>query len=92
LDWPWRRATANQQYCWHRPIDDYVQLLKDILDEWQIEVSKKPETLSLEECFETLGLAVEQVGGGWIACFEWHMRPRWWSTWHMQRGTFVWVL
>jgi DnaJ family protein C protein 13 len=40
------------------PIEDYVQLLKDILDAWTQECEKKPESLSMEECFETLGLAV----------------------------------
>mmetsp|Transcript_15543 Transcript_15543/g.46103 ORF Transcript_15543/g.46103 Transcript_15543/m.46103 type:complete len:2307 (-) Transcript_15543:50-6970(-) len=38
------------------PIRDHIQLLKDVLDQWKIEVEKKPETMSMEEAYETLGL------------------------------------
>jgi hypothetical protein len=38
------------------PISNHIQLLKDVLDQWKIEVEKKPETMSMEEAYETLGL------------------------------------
>eukprot|EP00039_Didymoeca_costata_P023981 m.8876 g.8876 ORF g.8876 m.8876 type:complete len:2271 (-) comp3968_c0_seq1:482-7294(-) len=44
------------------PIKDFIQLLKDVLDAWKVEVDKKPETMSVDEAYETLGLKVE--GGG----------------------------
>jgi DnaJ family protein C protein 13 len=49
------------------PIKDAVQLLRDILDIWKLEVEKKPNSMSIEDAFEVLGLGRNynngQLGG-----------------------------
>jgi DnaJ family protein C protein 13 len=42
------------------PITDHIQLLKDVLDQWKIEVEKKPDTMSLDDAYETLGLDISE--------------------------------
>ena len=37
-------------------------MLKDVLEAWKKEVEKKPPTMSVEEAYSTLGLALG-VGG-----------------------------
>lgn len=39
-----------------------VKLLKDVLQEWKKEVDKKPPEMSVDQAYETLGLAIG-VGG-----------------------------
>lgn len=34
-----------------------IKLLKDVLQEWKREVEKKPPEMSVDEAYETLGLA-----------------------------------
>ena len=44
------------------PIKDFIQLLKDILDAWKIEVDKKPESMSMDDAYEALGLEPDGSG------------------------------
>eukprot|EP00040_Diaphanoeca_grandis_P032411 m.196277 g.196277 ORF g.196277 m.196277 type:complete len:2301 (-) comp32615_c0_seq1:478-7380(-) len=41
------------------PIKDFVQVLKDILDAWKVEVDKKPQDMSMEEAYGILGLETD---------------------------------
>ena len=38
------------------PIKEPVQLLRDIIDLWKVEIEKKPNSMSIEDAFEMLGL------------------------------------
>ena len=37
-------------------IKDPIQLLRDVIDSWKIEIEKKPNSMSIEDAFEMLGL------------------------------------
>eukprot|EP00055_Hartaetosiga_balthica_P006980 m.23293 g.23293 ORF g.23293 m.23293 type:complete len:2228 (-) comp5537_c0_seq1:183-6866(-) len=38
------------------PIEDPVKLLKEVLEAWKVEVDKKPQTMSADDAYATLGL------------------------------------
>ena len=42
------------------PIANAVDLLRDVLQAWKAEVERKHPSLTLEECYSTLGLAAEE--------------------------------
>eukprot|EP01147_Barroeca_monosierra_P008081 gene8081-757_t len=50
------RHLCDEQRFGDWPIKNHIELLRDILDAWKQENEKKPQTMSVEEAYATLGL------------------------------------